>query len=154
MWGGGGVQLHAQCVKQPRHYKKNERHQVWSHIFRGGSSSAPTGVDTQGGGVNGGWGVGWTVDLTLRKTEKNGVQRGTCNPPHPPLDPPLILGRTPITFSNSLCIRSRSSLVMWTCQWWQVAVCAEAGRGGRKHCTWNVHVIITTFGSFRNYTIS
>ena len=25
------------------------------------------GVDTQGGVVNGGWGVGWTVDLKLNR---------------------------------------------------------------------------------------
>ena len=110
--------------------KTNGIMQVWSHIFRGGSSSAPTGLTLLKGGL---WmGVGWTVELTVGgRLIWNGFQRGTCNPPNPPLDPPLIWGRTPITwFSNSLCIRSRSSLVMWKCQWWQVAVTQRVLRLG------------------------
>ena len=65
-WGGEGSSFMPNVLNSLDIIKKHERHQVWSHIFRGGSSSAPAGVDTRGGG--GLWmGVGWTVDLTLRK---------------------------------------------------------------------------------------
>ena len=73
-------------------------------FFGGGGAGADIarrqrGVDTQGGGVNGGWGVEWTVELKMnRKKGKNWLPTAGLQPPNPPLGPPL--GSTRVVMSR------------------------------------------------------
>ena len=74
-WGGGSFTpnvLNSLDIIQKTRKASGLIAHFQGRIYLGG-----TGVDTQVGVVNGGWGVGWTVDLTLRK----GIPTGDLQPP-------------------------------------------------------------------------